>query len=523
MADRNGYIGRSPADSSTVVARQIFQPTSDTTTFTFASGYSVGYLDVYLNGSRLVSGAGYDYRASDGSTIILNSAAVNGDVVEVVAYKAFNATTVDTAPGNLSVGGNLTVINDTTISGDLLVSGVSTFQGNVSIAGTLTYEDVTNIDSVGLITARSGAIIKTGTATTALLVEGDARITGILTVGTGSITIDGTTGNSSITGVTTVGVTSAYITSINNLNYPTAGPLSNRNMLINGDMRIAQRGSSAVTGSSYPVDRWLQGVNTSGAVSAQRSTAVTPDDFGYSIVCTVTTADATTGTTDFWNIQQIIEGFDAARLLFGTANAQSVTVSFWVRGSVTGTYCVILLGSSDGTTLDRSYVSEYTIASADTWEYKTITVPGDTGGTWTTDNGRGLSVRFGLTAGSNFQQAAGSWGTTNAVGSSNQTQLLETLNATWYVAGVQLEVGSVATPFENRNYADELAKCQRYYQALGVRQSSGQGFSYTFLCPMRITPSGTSTGNAITVHSTAFVISSGGSSGGITCKLDAEL
>jgi hypothetical protein len=294
-------------------------------------------------------------------------------------------------------------------------------------------------------------------------------------------------------------------------------------MLINGDMRIAQRGSGAVTGSSYPVDRWLQGVNTSGAVSAQRSTAVTPDDFGYSIACTVTTADATTGTTDQWNIQQHIEGFNAERLLFGTANAQSVTVSFWVRGSVTGTYCVILLGSSDGSTLDRSYVSEYTIVSADTWEYKTITVPGDTGGTWTTNNGRGLSVRFGLTVGSDFQQAAGSWGTTNSIGSSNQTQLLETLNATWYVAGVQLEAGTVATPFEYRPIQVEVDLCQRYYQTLGVRQSNGQAFSYTFLCPMRITPAGTSTGNAITVHSASFVISSGGSSGGITCTLDAEL
>ena len=244
------------------------------------------------------------------------------------------------------------------------------------------------------------------------------------------------------------------------------GPLAGaRNRIINGDMRIAQRGTGAVTASgSYPVDRWTQGFATSGAVSAQYETASTPTGFQAAIKFTTTTADATTNSTDQWDVQQIIEGFNSADLLFGTANAQDVTVSFWVRSSVTGTFCMTLLGSSDGTTVDRSYVSEYTISSADTWEYKTITVPGDTGGTWTTNNGRGLIVRFGLTAGTSVQQAAGSWGTGNVAGSSNQTQLLETLNATWYLTGVQLEAGTVATPFERRSYGQELALCQRYYE-----------------------------------------------------------
>ena len=203
MAEKAGYIGRSPSDSSTIVARQVFTPTSDTTTFTFSSGYTVGYLDAYLNGSRLVAGSGNDYVATNGSTVVLNEAAVSGDVLEVVAYKAFNAATIDSAPGNLTVGGNLTVdgtfsgsasdltgivtsitagdnisvsgaTGNVTITGlantsnvvadSLVVQGISTFSGNVSIAGTLTYEDVTNIDSVGLITARSGIIV-TGVST----------------------------------------------------------------------------------------------------------------------------------------------------------------------------------------------------------------------------------------------------------------------------------------------------------------------------------------------------------------------
>lgn len=244
---------------------------------------------------------------------------------------------------------------------------------------------------------------------------------------------------------------------------PTAGALGNRNLIINGDMRIAQRGTGAAGNGGFPVDRWIQ-ANSSGVISGQQSTSITPDDFGYSFGLTVTTSDATIDASDQSNVQQHIEGYNTAQLLFGTANAKDVTVSFWVRGSVSGTYCMILLGSSDGSTLDRSYVSEYTINSVDTWEYKTITVPGDTGGTWHVGNGRGLTVRFGLTAGSNFQQAAGFWGTTNATGSANQTQLLATSNATWYVTGVQLEVGTIATPFEHRSYGQELTLCQRYYQ-----------------------------------------------------------
>jgi hypothetical protein len=289
--------------------------------------------------------------------------------------------------------------------------------------------------------------------------------------------------------------TNLQTSSINN------GPLAGtRNRIINGDMRISQRGTSAVTTTgTYPVDRWVLNFSTGGAVSAQYETASTPAGFQAAIKFTTTTADATTGATDFALIQQIIEGFNSADLLFGTANAQDVTVSFWVRSSVTGTFCMTLLGSSDGTTLDRSYVSEYTISSANTWEKKTITVPGDTGGTWTTNNGRGLMARFGLTAGTDFQQAAGSWGTDNVIGSSNQTQLLETLNATFYITGVQLEPGTVATPFERRSYGQELALCQRYYQLLEDLKYSGSYDSTTtlkqlavpLLTQMRVAPTAT--------------------------------
>ena len=280
---------------------------------------------------------------------------------------------------------------------------------------------------------------------------------------TGNVTgnATGLSGSPTLTGITSISTTNL---TVNGNRYPSAGPLSNRNLVMNGSMEVIQRGSAAVTtDGSYPCDRWIQNVTTSGAVSVQRVTDVTPNGFTAGIACTVTTADATTDASDSWRFQQHIEGNNVDHLQFGTANALPVTVSFWARSSETGTFCMVLLGSSDGSTPDRSYVSEYTIQSSNTWEYKTITVPGDTGGTWHTGTGKGLTVRFGLTAGSDVQQAAGSWGNTNAVGSSNQTQLLETVNATFYISGVQVEAGNVATPFEYRPRAYEIQLCQRYY------------------------------------------------------------
>ena len=218
MADRSGYIGRAPGDSSVVVARQVYTPTTDTTTFTFSSGYTVGYLDVYLNGSKLINGSSNDYVATNGSTVVLNSAAVSGDVVEIVAYKAFNVAAVTDAPGNFSVGGNLSVSGSATVGGvnvltttgdgsalSGIVTGitagdnisVSGSTGNVTITGLANTSDVRANTLVvsGITTLGSSNGIGTvtiGIGTTALFVEGNARVTGILTVGTASITIDGT-------------------------------------------------------------------------------------------------------------------------------------------------------------------------------------------------------------------------------------------------------------------------------------------------------------------------------------------
>ena len=239
---------------------------------------------------------------------------------------------------------------------------------------------------------------------------------------------------------------------------------TNKNRIINGDMRIDQRNagaSVAISGavSGYCVDRWLYFVGNSGAATVQRST-VAPSGFTNSLVYTVTTPDSSVAAGDYATLEQRIEGLNVADLGFGSAIASSVTASFWVRSSITGTYCVSLRNGTN----NRVYIAEYAISTANTWEKKTITIPGDISGSWLTDSNVGIHLNFCLMVGTTWQQAAGSWGsTTYGFGSSNQTNLMATNGATFYITGVQLEAGDTATPFERRNYGQELALCQRYF------------------------------------------------------------
>jgi len=241
---------------------------------------------------------------------------------------------------------------------------------------------------------------------------------------------------------------------------PTLSNMPGYNRIINGDMRIDQRNAgAAVTASgSYPVDRFSVFNSTDGAFSSSRSTTA-PTGFTNSLYFTTTTADASLAATQFSSALQRIEGFNIADLGWGTANAKTVTLSFWTRSSLTGTFG----GSLRNSDTNRSYPFTYTISSANTWEYKTVTIPGDTTGTWLTDNGLGVSVTFGLGVGSTYSGTAGAWAAANYLSATGATSVIGTLNATWYITGVQLEVGSVATPFERRPYGTELALCQRYY------------------------------------------------------------
>jgi hypothetical protein len=242
---------------------------------------------------------------------------------------------------------------------------------------------------------------------------------------------------------------------------PTADSLQGfRNRIINGAMVIDQRnaGAAVTTTSSYPVDRFIVGNTTDGAFSAQQDSSA-PVGFTNSVKVTTTTADGTLTGSQNLQFTQRIEGTNVADLGFGTANAKTVTLSFWVRSSLTGTFGGALRNSAG----DRSYPFTYSISVANTWEQKSVTIAGDTTGTWLTTNGVGISVFFGLGAGPDRSGTAGAWNSNNNTSATGAVSVIGTLNATWYITGVQLEVGSVATPFERRDYGRELAMCQRYY------------------------------------------------------------
>ena len=242
-----------------------------------------------------------------------------------------------------------------------------------------------------------------------------------------------------------------------------------RNLIINGNMAVSQRTSSAVTVNSptrtYAVDRFFGfGTSSAGVFTEEQSTDVPSGQrFNNSSKITVTTNSSPSGSQTYgWG--QGIEGLNTASLMFGSANAMTVTLSFWIKSSLTGTFSVILANNGGA----RTYPATYTISSANTWEYQTITVAGDQSGTWNTDNTEGLSVLWMLGTGSSLHGTANAWGASK-FGVSGQTDLIATNGATLYITGVQLEVGE-ATPFEHRSYGDELARCQRYYEKSLVLQ-----------------------------------------------------
>jgi len=254
---------------------------------------------------------------------------------------------------------------------------------------------------------------------------------------------------------------------VNSNNISATNSLGFRNRIINGDMRIDQRNAGAALtvnalAAFFAVDRWYGfGQAADGVYTLQQDSAA-PSGFTNSLRATVTTVDASISATNIYGIQQRIEGFNISDLGWGTANAQPVTVSFWVRSSVTGSFGARL--ANGGT--NRSYPFSYTINAANTWERKSATIPGDTSGTWLTTNGIGISLVFMIGAGSTFTGTANTWAAADLLGPTGSVQLISTLGATLFITGVQLEAGSTATPFERRAYGTELQLCQRYFEVL---------------------------------------------------------
>jgi hypothetical protein len=320
------------------------------------------------------------------------------------------------------------------------------------MASEIRVNQIQNRSGLGTVTFSDSGVILSGVTTITGNLEVSEGITASITgdINAGIITA------TSITGVSTAGITTAYIGSVND------GPLSGaRNRIINGDMRIDQRNAGAsVTpaASEYTLDRWLASLTQASKYSVQQS-ATAPAGFNNSLLVTSLSAYSVTAG-DVFLLRHYIEGFNFSDLGWGSASAQTITLSFWVRSSLTGTFGGSLQNSSE----TRSYPFAYTISAADTWEQKTLTIAGETSGTWIgATNGVGVRINFGLGSGASRSGTAGSWAATDYRSATGATSVVATSGATFYITGVQLEPGTVATPFERRSYGQELSLCQRYF------------------------------------------------------------
>jgi hypothetical protein len=484
-----------------------------------------------------VAGISSDVTTVSGISANVTSVAGNATNINTVAGISSDVTTVATNVTDITnysdtyLGAKATdptVRNDSSAlqAGDLyfntaddvmkVYSGSAWIAAFVSLSGALiatnNLSDLTNAS-----TARTNLGVVIGTDVQAWDADLDTWATKTAPSGT-------VVGDSDTQTLTNKTLTSPVVDKITDASGGVLAPISSvmRNRIINGAMVIDQRnaGASVTVGTgAFGVDRFRSSEVTDGTATAQQST-IAPNGFSNSLLYTVTGTDASLGSTQYASIEQRIEGFNVADLGWGTASAKTITISFWVRSSVTGTYCVGLYNSGGA----RSYTAEYTINVADTWEQKTITVVGDTTGTWLTTNGIGVLISFTLAVGSSYQQTAGSWGTTSfAIGTSNQTNLMATNGATFYITGVQLEVGTQATSFEYRQIQQELSLCQRYLPAyrhdgqniipsqVQFNSSTGSRGMVSFPVPTRVPVTGMVISSA--GHFTAFGFAGGNGTG----------
>jgi len=387
----------------------------------------------------------------------------------VISSTAFNALTADLATG---------------LSTAITKDGQTTTTARIPFAAGINSSLVTDSSSVStgsIITAGGVGIAK------ALYVGTNANVAGTLGV-TGVATFSAAPIYSSLTALSAVATdASKNLVSVTNtgtgnnvlatsptlvtpiLGTPASGSLVNctdinytgfKNRIINSAMVIDQRNAGASvtpTASTYTLDRWQCLLTQASKFSIQQSTTV-PSGFKNSIAITSLSAFSV-AAGDYFDIQQQIEGLNVFDLAWGSASAATVTLSFQVRSSLTGTFGGALT-NADGS---RSYPFTYTISSANTFESKSITIAGDTSGTWLTTNGAGITVRFGLGVGSTFSGTAGAWAAGNFISATGATSVVGTSGATFYITGVQLEKGSTATSFDYRPYGTELALCQRYF------------------------------------------------------------
>jgi hypothetical protein len=330
-----------------------------------------------------------------------------------------------------------------------------------------------------------------------------------------TVIIDGTTGISSPGGDTSTSLTTGSVNTPNTFGF--------KNRIINGAMMIDQRNAGASVslvsggGQGYPADRWYVENFTDGTATVQQVSDA-PTGFSNSIKYTVTATDASLASDQSAFMQQQIEGFNFADMLYGTASAQTVAVSFWVKSSVTGVFGVALANNA----YNRGYPVSFTVNAANTWEQKTVTISGDTTGTWVgATNGIGARLSFGMAAGSARVATSGAWSASVVLSVSSQVNLMATNGATFQITGVQLEKGSQATSFDFRDYGRELMLCQRYYELNAIVFVTNNVISGSFTVQKRATPtmvrlgsiySGSETGTFLAFdNKTYYVTTSSGS------------
>ena len=360
---------------------------------------------------------------------------------------------------------------------NILTNNINPRSGNtININGTISGINVSGISTIGNVVV--------GGATTELVVTGDARVTGILTVGTASVTLNGNDG------------TISGINNVNSVSFPSTGPLSNRNIIINGAMQVAQRATSVTsivnTATTYAtIDRMNHSFNSYGAwTSTQESDG--PDGFSKSWKVNCTTANSSLSAGDYATIAYRVEGQDMQHLKYGTSSAEDTVISFWVKSNKTGAASFELLQPDNS---QKQFCKTYTINTADTWEYKTIIIPGDTAGVIDDDNGIGMQIIWWLGSGSDYTGGthATTWEASNDP-NRNASDLAcgMTIGDYFQITGIQWELGTQATPFEHRSFGDELKKCERYYEK-----------SYTY-----VSPPGTLTNNgALSLRKSALASS----------------
>jgi hypothetical protein len=387
----------------------------------------------------------------------------------VISSTAFNALTADLATGlstaitkdgqttttvripfAAGISSTLTTDSSSVSTGSIITAGGAGIAknlyvgANANVAGTL--------GVTGVATFSAAPIYSSLTASSAVATDASKALVSVTNTGTGN---------------NVLATSPTLVTPI--LGTPTSGSLVNctginydgfKNRLINSAMVIDQRNagaSVAFTTAAYTLDRWVGAVGTATGTTIQRSTTSTTGFSNSALITIGTGASPAAGAVN--RIYQVIEGFNIADLAWGTASAATVTLSFWVRSSVTGTFSGALYGAST----IQSYPFNYTISAANTFEQKTVTIAGPTTGTWDSTNGTGIYVNFDLGSGTTFKGTAGAWATGTFIGVTGATNLCATTGATFYITGVQLEKGSTATSFDYRPYGTELQLAQRYY------------------------------------------------------------